>query len=84
MTISKGRREKRQKNLSLRPLGFDEAISDILKVKPESKQGEMEMASRNPIGASEQNKSRKQAEKRLLKEQKKDTPIAKISRKKKG
>jgi hypothetical protein len=39
--VDERKKEKRQKNLSLRPLEFDEAISDILKVKPEAKQTEL-------------------------------------------
>jgi hypothetical protein len=29
--------EKRKSNLSLRPLSFDEAVTDLLKIKPEPK-----------------------------------------------
>ena len=82
--IDERKKEKRQKNLSLHPLEFDEAISDILKVTPESKQGEDEVAKNNPISADKQNGSHKQTEKRLLKVQTQDTPITKISRKKKS
>lgn len=42
---------KRQlKPISLKPLKFEEAVSDILKVKPESKLGEDEQREDTPIG----------------------------------
>ena len=81
----KGMHPSAEKPISLKPLEFDEAVADILKVKPKATKGVIDMPKNkeSPIGAGKQEKKLNKAEKRLLRQQTRDSAIAKKSRGKK-